>query len=194
MNNTLYLFVGKSASGKTTVANFLEKKHGFKQVNSYTTRPPRHDDEVGHIFVDDTEFDNLGELVAYTEYNGFRYGTTAEQLDQCQIYVVDIPGVQTLLERYKTDRKIVILYFSTNVCTRINRMIDRGDSDVAIISRLLEDEKEDWHNKLNDITWYYRTYHDRIIYIYDMYADDDLASVVTRVERYMGGWVSDDCN
>lgn len=186
MNDTLYLFVGKSSSGKTTVANFLEQKHGLKQVNSYTTRPPRYEGEIGHIFVNDTEFDNLGELVAYTEYNGFRYGTTAEQLDQCQIYVVDVPGVKTLLERYKTDRKIVILYFSTTVCTRINRMIDRGDSDVAIISRLLQDEKEDWQDGLNDIIWQHSVHYSDNIYLFDMYADDDLASVVTRVERHMG--------
>lgn len=189
MNNTLYLFIGKSASGKTTVANFLEKKHGLKQVNSYTTRPPRYEGEIGHIFVNDTEFDNLGELVAYTEYNGFRYGTTAEQLDQCQIYVVDVLGVKTLLERYKTDRKIAILYFSTNVCTRIHRMIDRGDSDMAIISRLLQDEKEDWHDTLNDVVWHNNAYHNNLVYFFDMYADDDLATVVTRVERYMGVWM-----
>ena len=186
MDNTLYLFVGKSASGKTTVANFLEKKHGIKQVNSYTTRPPRYEGEIGHVFIDDTEFNNLDELVAYTEYNGFRYGTTAEQLDQCQIYVVDIPGVKTLLERYKTDRKIAILYFSANICTRIHRMIDRGDSDMAIISRLLQDEKEDWSDELHSIVWKYAAFYNRTIYLFDMYADDDLTSVVTRTERYMG--------
>lgn len=186
MDNTLYLFVGKSASGKTTVANFLEKKHGIKQVNSYTTRPPRYEGEIGHVFVNNTEFDNLGEMVAYTEYNGFRYGTTAEQLDQCQIYVVDVPGVKTLLERYKTNRKIVILYFSTNVCTRINRMIDRGDSDMAIISRLLQDEKEDWCDNLNDIAWQYRAFYGREVCVYTMYADDDFTSVVARAKRYMG--------
>lgn len=189
MNNTLYLFVGKSASGKTSVANFLEQKHGLRQVNSYTTRPPRYEGENGHIFVNDTEFNNLGDLVAYTEYNGFRYGTTAEQLDQCQIYVVDVPGVKTLLERYKTERKIVIIYFSTTVCTRINRMIDRGDSDMAIISRLLQDEKEDWSDKLNDVVWHNRAYYNNLVYLFDMYADDDLASVVTRVKRYMGVWM-----
>jgi guanylate kinase len=193
MNNTLYLFIGKSASGKTTVANFLEKKHGLKQVNSYTTRPPRYEGEIGHIFVNDTEFDNLGELVAYTEYNGFRYGTTAEQLDQCQIYVVDIPGLKTLLERYKTDRKIVILYFNTTICTRINRMIDRGDSDMSIISRLLQDEKEDWSDELNDVVWHNSTYYNNLVYFFDMYADDDLSCVVTRAERYMGCGC-DDCN
>lgn len=186
MDNTLYLFVGKSASGKTTVANFLEQKHGFKQVNSYTTRPSRYEGEIGHIFLSDEDFDELGEMVAYTEYNGFRYGTTADQLDQCDIYVVDIPGVKTLLERYKTNRQIMILYFGANICTRINRMIDRGDSDMAIISRLLQDEKEDWHDQLSDLVWHNRTYYGRNIWLFDMYADDDLASVITRAERHMG--------
>jgi guanylate kinase len=181
----LYLFVGKSASGKTTVANFLEKKHGFKQVNSYTTRPPRYDGEIGHAFVNDEQFDNLEGLVAYTEYNGFRYGTTAEQLDKCNIYVVDVPGVQTLLEKYKTNRKIVILYFNTNICSRINRMRKRGDSDTAIIERLLQDEKDDWRDQLSNL-WPYEVYYNRTVYIYDMYADDDLATVATRAERYMG--------
>lgn len=185
MDKPLYLFVGKSASGKTSTANFLEKKHGLKQVDSYTTRPPRCDGETGHIFVNNEQFDNLGELVAYTEYNGFRYGTTAEQLDKCDIYVVDVPGVKTLLERYKMDRKIIILYFSTTICTRIIRMIDRGDSDAAIISRLLQDEKEDWSDELNDIVWRHRAYYNSNVYLVDMYADDDLTSVVTRVERYM---------
>ena len=55
MNNPLFLFVGKSASGKTTIANRLEEKYNHIQVQSYTTRPPRYEGEVGHIFVTDDE-------------------------------------------------------------------------------------------------------------------------------------------
>ena len=155
MNNTLYLFVGRSASGKTTMADILENKYGHKQVSSYTTRLPRYDGEIGHVFVSDEEFDNLGELVAYTEYNGCRYGTTAEQLDECSIYVVDIPGVETLLQRYKTNRPISIIYFDANVFTRINRMLERGDNDRCIIARLLQDEQYDWYNRLDSMVWRY---------------------------------------
>ena len=185
MNNTLYLFVGKSASGKTTVANLLEQKYGLKQVQSYTTRPPRYEGEIGHMFVNDEQFSNLGELVAYTEYNGFRYGTTAEQLDECQIYVVDVPGVETLIERYKTNRKIAILYFSANICTRINRMRNRCDSDSNIISRLLQDEKEDWSDALNDIVWRRQAYYNHNIWLFEIYANADLEHVVSKVESLM---------
>ena len=144
MNKPLLLFVGKSSSGKTTIANALEKAHGYCQVQSYTTRAPRYEGEMGHTFVSDEEFDNLGDLAAYTLYNGYKYGTTYKQIDECDIYVIDPYGVKTLLQNYKTDREIIILYFDATVYTRINRMIERGDHDSKIISRLLEDEKDDW--------------------------------------------------
>ena len=151
MNKPLLLLVGKSASGKTTIANLLEKEYGYKQVQSYTTRPPRYKSETGHIFVSDEEFDNLGELAAFTLYNGHKYGTTYNQIDECDIYVIDPDGVKTLLKNYRRDRDIIILYFDASVHTRINRMLERGDHDNKIISRLLEDEKSDWLKTLRNI-------------------------------------------
>ena len=59
----LFLFVGKSASGKTTIVNLLEKTYGYKAVESYTTRKPRYDGERGHIFISEGDFDNLKNLV-----------------------------------------------------------------------------------------------------------------------------------
>lgn len=155
MNKPLYLFVGRSASGKTTIANMLENI-GYKQVQSYTTRKPRYDGESGHIFVTKEEFENLGELAAYTFYNGNEYGTTFKQLDECSIYVVDVPGVESLLNKHRDkDKKICIVYFDASVNTRINRMIDRGDCDTAIVCRLTEDEKFDWLAKMYEITSQY---------------------------------------
>ena len=53
----LLLLVGKSASGKTTLATLLETRLGLRQLQSYTTRAPRFDMESGHTFVSDKEFD-----------------------------------------------------------------------------------------------------------------------------------------
>lgn len=185
MNNPLYLFVGKSASGKTTIADILEKQHGNKQVSSYTTRSPRYDGEIGHVFITEDEFNELGELVAYTEYNGFRYGTTADQLDKCDIYVVDVPGVETLLAKYKTNRQIVIIYFDTTVYTRITRMKNRGDSDLAIISRLLQDEKDDWFNLLDHLVWHYGRVVHKDVDMYSVNANGNLDGVLEMVRYYM---------
>ena len=153
MSKPLLLFVGPSGSGKTTIANILEEQYEYSQVQSYTTRRPRYEGEIGHIFISEEEFNSLGELAAYTVYNGNKYGTTVKQLDECDIYVIDIDGVKTLLKNYKTDRSICIVYFSTSVYTRINRMLKRHDHDAAIISRLLEDEKSDWLQELNKIVY-----------------------------------------
>lgn len=150
-NKPLYVFVGKSASGKTTAANALEKEHGMVQLQSYTTRPRRYANETGHTFISNAEFDKLVNIVAYTEYNGYRYCATRKQVDAVDVYVLDVPGVETILKQYNTERPIVIFYFDTTVHTRINRMIARGDHDSAIISRLLEDEKDNWWQQLEDI-------------------------------------------
>ena len=151
MNNPLLLFVGQSGSGKTTIADYLSFTKDYKQVYSYTTRPPRQEGEIGHVFVNEEEFDSLGKMVAYTEYNGYRYGVTAPIVDAAKIYVVDIPGVQTLLKNYQTNRQIIIFYFRSTVATRIDRMLDRGDCDSAIITRLHTDEQYDWFEKLKDV-------------------------------------------
>ena len=49
--NPLLLFVGKSGSGKSTVANYLSSNNHYIQLQSYTTRQPRYENEPGHIFI-----------------------------------------------------------------------------------------------------------------------------------------------
>lgn len=185
MSKPLFLFVGRSASGKTTIADILEQKYGCKQVNSYTTRQPRYDGEVGHVFVTEEEFKALENVVAYTFYDNNHYGTTAEQLDQCSIYVVDIPGVETLLEKYKTNRQIIIIFFDTTVYTRINRMRDRGNDDAFIISRLLQDEKDDWLKQLDHLVWHYERIVHRDVELYSINANGGLDGILEMVRYYM---------
>lgn len=192
MNKPLFLFVGRSASGKTTIANILEEKYGYKQVSSYTTRPPRYDGEIGHIFVSKEEFDNLGELAAYTYYNGNHYGTTVEQLKEYDIYVIDVPGIEDLLQKYKNDtRPICIIYFDTTVYTRIHRMLDRGDSDMAIVSRLLQDEEDDWLKRLDHLVWHYEHIIHKDVELYSINANGDQKEVIDIALYYMRRYTED---
>lgn len=191
MNKSLFLFVGKSASGKSTIANLLEQKYGYKQVQSYTTRPPRYDGEPGHIFVTKEEFSNLGELAAYTLYNGNEYGTTFKQLEECDIYVIDVPGVETLLQKNKIKRPICIIYFDTTVRTRINRMVERGASDMEIVSRLYNDEEYDWEKKLDSLIWHYTKIDNRDVELNLVNANDNKESVLELVLYYMRRYVED---
>lgn len=189
MNNPLFLFCGRSSSGKTTIADILEQKYGYKQVVSYTTRQPRYEGEIAHIFVTEDEFDQLGELAAYTLYNGKRYGTTFKQLEECSIYVIDIPGIETLLQHDKINRPIVIIYFDTTVYTRINRMLNRGDSDMQIVARLLQDEKDDWHRKLEALVWHNWHNNEKDIQMHVVNANGSQTDVLEMVLYYMNQYM-----
>lgn len=194
-NKTLHLFVGPSASGKTTVANTLEQQGRIlasgrqmydKQVRSYTTRAPRYENEDGHVFISKQEFDKLENIVAYTEYNGHHYCATKEQIDGATIYVVDVDGVDTLLAKYTTDRPIHIWYFNASVPKRIDRMVYRGDSDAAIVNRLFNDEQYDWYERLGVLVDYYKTFRNRDDILLDnIDTDRPLYEVVYDMKMYM---------
>ena len=186
MNKPLFLFCGRSASGKTTIANLLEEKYGYKQVQSYTTRRPRYEGETGHIFVTKEEFDALGELAAYTLYNNNEYGTTFKQLEECDIYVIDVPGVETLLQK-EIDRPIVVIYFDTTAYTRINRMLNRGDCDTQIVARLLQDEQYDWYHKLDALVWHHANINCKNVKLYSVNANEDQSKVLAMTLHYMRG-------
>ena len=181
MNKPIFLFVGKSASGKTTIADMLGKD-GYSQVYSYTTRPKRYENEIGHTFITDEEYDKLENIVASTLYNGHRYCTTLNQIQEADIYVIDIPGVETLMENYdRLDRRVYVFYFDTDVYTRIKRMLNRHDSDTQIVGRLFNDEADDWKEQLADL----RRESDYKLNVYYINANNPLEEVYNDVKRYI---------
>lgn len=185
MNKSLYLFVGRSASGKTTIANMLESQYDFCQLQSYTTRPKRSEDETGHTFITNDEFDKLENIIGYTEYNGYRYCATKEQIDAVDIYVIDPFGVKTLLERYDSDRHVVVIYFDASIRTRIDRMISRHDSDMAIVSRLYNDEAFDWKKDLKDTVSLYRSTPNKYVTMYVIDANKNMDDVMDQIHICM---------
>lgn len=135
----IYCIVGPSGSGKTTISKILERDYGMKLVESYTTRPPRYPDEEGHIFVSDEEFDALGEMCAYTEYDGHRYGVTPDVIDQNDIYVIDPYGVKYLKRKYHGNKGVIAIRLFLSEEERIKRMVDRGDQNDKIVKRIMQD-------------------------------------------------------
>lgn len=189
MTKPLLLLVGPSGCGKTTIANYLELDNNYHSVQSYTTRPKRYNDEGGHIFITDKEFNELEHIVAYTEYNGYKYCATEEQIDEADMYVVDVPGVKTLLKKYHNQsRPIYIFYLKSTVKTRINRMIERGDHDSQILSRLYVDEEYDWFEKLNKIICNYKfkiRRDGRDVRLYTINANKELSDIVEQIMWYV---------
>jgi guanylate kinase len=144
MNNkkTLWLIVGKSGSGKTYIINKICQQFNMKQVNSRTTRKARYEGEIGHKFVTDDiadkEFDNA---VAKTNYNGYRYYTTIEDLEESDFYVIDVQGVNSF-DYSRINKKVKILFIKSHWYIRMINMFKREDKLKDIINRLLLDRKE----------------------------------------------------
>lgn len=135
----IVLLIGRSGSGKTAIANYLQGTYGWKAVDSYTTRPRRFPWETGHTFVSDDEFDQLTDLVAYTKFDGHRYCATAEQIDNADIYIVDLIGVKTMKALYQGDSVLLPVYVDVSPTVCMHRMLKRGDEFEAAWQRRRND-------------------------------------------------------
>ena len=64
---------GKQGSGKTTIADILVSKHGFKKIVTYTTRPIRNGevDGVDYHFISKDKFLELVEAKFFLEFREY---------------------------------------------------------------------------------------------------------------------------
>ena len=138
----IILLMGKSGTGKTTVANVMGAKYGFKTVESYTTRPKRYEGETGHIFVTDDEYELMkDDMCAYTEFDGYKYWATNSQVNKSDIYIIDPAGVKYFYKKYKGDKNIISVELAACSRVRYERMRGRGDSIIKALKRLWHDKK-----------------------------------------------------
>lgn len=131
MKDTIICLAGESGSGKTTIAELLENE-GYNYIESYTTRPPRFQGERGHVFVEEMVFKQdivrNANTIAYTFFNNHHYWAIRDQYQGkgTSVYIIDVPGIQTLKEKVK-DATIVVIYLKVDKENRYNRMIlERG--------------------------------------------------------------------
>lgn len=144
MNNYIILLVGRSGSGKDTVAKYMSDHYGYKKLISYTTRPQRNEEDLNnHIFITEEDFDKLEKeenIVAYTKFDDKRYCATESQVEQSDIYVIDPSGVEYFIEKYKGNKEPLIIYLASDYGICYNRMKGRGDSEESIMKRMMNDE------------------------------------------------------
>jgi len=141
-NNFIVLLMGKSGSGKSTIAQVLEEKYGWTQIHSYTTRAPRYPGEQGHIFISDIEFNQLTDMVAYTNFAGNKYCATAQQVEENQVYVIDPDGCEYFLQAYHGNKLVLPIGILCEEEKLFDRMIARGDSFANASARIEHDKKK----------------------------------------------------
>lgn len=140
----VFCFIGRSGSGKTTIAEELER-YGYKQLISYTNRKQRNPKDHSHIFVCDDVYATIPDedKVAEIHFDDHWYCATKEQLLNCDIYVVDPEGFRRLkacVEKQNIPVQLHSVLFDVpkDICAR--RMRTRGDSADMIEKRMKNDD------------------------------------------------------
>ena len=190
MGNCIFLIVGCSGSGKTTITEQLEQKYGLKSIQSYTTRKPRYDGESGHTFVSDEEFDKLTDMVAYTEFDSKRYCATAEQVENNDLYIIDPKGVDFFMKAYKGSKTPKIIFISSNLTTRYERMVERAETKgkshqeaiESSLTRIVNDAGE-FYDYIQGQAW--------IDYVCKNNSNDKLEDIVDKIFDYISSCESE---
>lgn len=144
--HVLLCLMGKTASGKDTLAQKLCERTGLRQVISYTTRERRVNEGDTHIFISDEEYqelENSGHIAAFTQIGPYRYCCTIEQLYENDVYVIDPIGVQHLRELDLPNLKLVTIYVNTPDEIRKDRALNkRGDDRLTFMKRDVDERSQ----------------------------------------------------
>ena len=151
-NMPMIIIVGPSASGKTEVANILNKDYDVKRAITHTTRAPRAGERNGvdYYFVNEETFELLKKSDAFvetTQYGDYHYGCSKAQVSKNKCAILDPNG----LKAFKKLNNDVVVSFQlmATPTTREARMRDRGDKEGDIYMRLMKDQNIFAAKKLN---------------------------------------------
>ena len=127
--------IGRTCTGKDTLARALIEHTNLDMLVSYTTRPKRNSetDGVEHYFITEEEYlDNYvtKPKLAYTEINGYRYFTLEESIKPGKkyIYIIDPNGYLNSFVSKSHSFDYMSIYLRANFFERRRRYLDREHS------------------------------------------------------------------
>ena len=122
------LIVGRTGTGKDTLKEILEKNFNWKFVKSMTTRPRRHPDEDTHIFLtkEAAAAYRQEDKAAWTEINGYEYFTTKQQVEECDAYIIDPKGIETLSATMPDEQFRIVYLVAIDEATRQTMALKRA--------------------------------------------------------------------
>jgi len=140
----MLVLIGASASGKTEIAKILVSRFGYKKMVTHTTRPMRKGETEGkdYHFTNKQTFEEKarkGLFIEVTEYHGNQYATAFDEVSDDKVVIVDPNGANVLAKML--GKRLVVVYLEASREERKDRMIQRGDKNEEVQSRLDLDEK-----------------------------------------------------
>lgn len=126
----MIVLVGKTCSGKTTVANILQEYYNFRRIKTYTTRPPRENEGEEYHFVSDEEFEQMKvenkffETTQYEVASGdiWKYGTAKSDLCADCCIIMNPDGVKKVRKFLPDEYGVKIIYLNVTEGIQWNRL------------------------------------------------------------------------
>lgn len=158
-NNKLFVLVGKSACGKSTILHEVLSKLDIPVLISQTTRPPRNGEIDGkeYKFVDMHTFDSDYKNEDVLEYDCYRidsikqtwiyYSKKSDLLlpNTSQITILSPTGLAQLMSNKELKNNIVSIYIDSPDKLRQKRYLTRAISPDNMNDRFSRDEKNFQH-------------------------------------------------
>ena len=149
--------VGKTASGKTTILNELEKL-GIERIVTMTTRPMRQGEEEGktYYYRSEDEFKRLMDYGFFAETTSYQvadgatwwYGTPKTELFNDKAIILNPDGLKALKGKYT----MLVFYLDVPEHVLLKRLEKRGDKKDEARRRLAADN-EDFENINDYVDW-----------------------------------------
>ena len=154
----LLCIMGRTASGKDTIANKLCERLGLKQIISYTTRERRANEGETHIFATEADYQQAqesGQIAAFTQIGAFKYWCTIEQLYENDVYVIDYLGLKRLRELHLPNLRLVTIFINVPDEIRSDRALNKRKDDKITFRKRNLDEAAQFREMMKNLDFDY---------------------------------------
>ncbi len=179
----IYVILGKTASGKTTIVDYISKEKWINRIVTYTSRPMRKKEKNGETyhFVTKEEFEALIQSGFFAEWRSYDtvdgvwyYGSSIDSYDTDEDRIIILnPDGFSKIKNILEPEKVKSIYVYSNIKTIRNRLKKRGDKKEEA-ERRIEHDLIDFKGLENEV--------DKIVYNNE---DNDIDDIVQKILSYI---------
>lgn len=162
--HVVILLVGRTCSGKSTLARMLCDRAGLAVLQSYTTRARRDENDNDHIFTTVEQYLKAkedGEIAIDGSIAGNYYYATIDQLYSSDVYTINPEALDRLLAMDLPNIRFVVVYIFCPDNIREARALGRGDDKGRYRARNFS-EKLEFKKFVMEEKWSYAIKNDNL--------------------------------